>query len=231
MQFAIPPHNQVAVPIAGRSDWFPVHRIYCVGRNYLEHAKEMGGTGRDAPFFFAKPADAVLAVPDGTVGEMPYPSETNDLHHEVELVVAIGKGGINIDVTDAQTHVWGYAIGLDMTRRDLQAESKKAGRPWSTAKGFDFSAPIGPIHPVDVTSGIAHASIGIKVNGNPRQESNVGKMMWNVAEIIAYLSKFYALQPGDLIFTGTPEGVAAVGKGDLMEAAISGLGELRVRII
>ena len=230
MEFIIPPHRQAAVPVAGCAEWFPVHRIYCVGRNYLEHAKEMGGTGREAPFFFAKPADAVLPVAAGIVGNMPYPSATNDLHHEVELVVAIGKNGSNISVADAHQYVWGYAIGLDMTRRDVQAESKKSGRPWSTAKGFDFSAPIGPIYPISATGDMTQASIELKVNGEQRQKSTVGKMIWNVEETIAHLSQFFTLQSGDLIFTGTPEGVAAVRKGDVMEAAITGLGELRVRV-
>jgi fumarylpyruvate hydrolase len=231
MQFAFPPSTVAAVPVAGSAAYFPVHRIYCVGRNYAEHAKEMGGTGREAPFFFMKPADAVLPVQHGTTGEMRYPSMTNDLHHEIELVVAIGKGGRNIAAADALGHVWGYAVGLDMTRRDLQAEAKKLGRPWCTAKGFDQSAPISPIHPLDETGHIASGDIYVNVNGSPRQKSDVSKMIWNVAETIEHLSRFYELQPGDLIFTGTPEGVAAVKQGDLLEAAIAGVGELRVKIV
>jgi fumarylpyruvate hydrolase len=231
MQFAFPPQTTPAVPIAGRNDFFPVHRIYCVGRNYVEHAKEMGHSGREAPFFFMKPADAVLPVPYGTVGEMPYPSQTNDLHHEIELVVAIGKGGKNIAAADALQHVWGYAVGLDMTRRDLQGEAKKLGRPWSTGKGFDYSAPIAPIHPVAETGPINQGAIHLNVNGAARQKSDVDKLIWNIAETIEHLSKYYALQPGDLIFTGTPEGVAAVKSGDLLEGGIAGLGELRVKIV
>ncbi len=231
MQFAIPPQAVAAVPVAGSDALFPIHRIYCVGRNYVEHAKEMGATGREAPFFFMKPADAALPVPHGATGEMPYPTMTSDLHHEIELVVAIGKGGKNIAAAEAQQHVWGYAVGLDMTRRDLQGEAKKLGRPWCTGKGFDNSAPISPIHPVTQTGVIARGQIRLDVNGAPRQKSDIEKLIWNVAETIEHLSKYYALQPGDLIFTGTPEGVAAVKQGDVLEGAIDGLGELRVKIV
>ena len=230
MEFAFPPQAPAVVPVAGRSDVFPVHRIYCVGRNYVEHAKEMGGTGREVPFFFMKPADAVLPVADGTVDAMPYPGMTSDLHHEIELVIAIGKEGQNIAATDALAHVWGYAVGLDMTRRDLQGEAKKLGRPWCTGKGFDHSAPIGPIHPRDTVDSLTQAAIHLHVNGVVRQKSGIDKLIWSVPEIIEHLSKYYLLQPGDLIFTGTPEGVAAVKPGDLLEGGIDGLGELRVRI-
>jgi fumarylpyruvate hydrolase len=231
MQYAFPPQAAAAVPVAGRNELFPVHRIYCVGRNYVEHAKEMGHTGREAPFFFLKPADAVLPVPYGSIGEMPYPSMTSDLHHEIELVVAIGKGGKNIAAADAVKHIWGYAVGLDMTRRDLQGESKKLGRPWCTGKGFDHSAPIAPIHPITETGPMAKGAIHVNVNGAVRQNSDIEKLIWNVAETIEHLSKYFALQPGDLIFTGTPEGVAAVKSGDLLEGGIAGLGELRVKVI
>lgn len=230
MQYAFSPKT-TAVPIAGSNTLFPVHRIYCVGRNYVEHAKEMGGTGREAPFFFMKPADAVLPVPEGAIGEMPYPGMTNDLHHEIELVVAIGKGGKNIAAADAAQYIWGYAIGLDMTRRDLQGEAKKLGRPWCTGKGFDHSAPIAPIHPVAQTGLIERGEIHLNINGAPRQKSNIDKLIWNVAETIEHLSKYYELQPGDLIFTGTPEGVGAVKPGDLLEGMIGGLGELKVKIV
>lgn len=231
MQFAISPPPQAAVPVINSDQLFPVHRIYCVGRNYVEHAKEMGGTGREAPFFFMKPADAVLPVASGAVGEMRYPSMTGDLHHEIELVVAIGKGGRDIAAKDAPQHVWGYAVGLDMTRRDLQAEAKKLGRPWCTAKGFDQSAPIGPIHPVEKTGWITHGAIHLNVNGAPRQKSGIDKLIWNIAETIEHLSKYYELRPGDLIFTGTPEGVAAVKPGDLLEGGIEGLGGLRLKVV
>lgn len=231
MQFVFPPQEVATVPVAGSDALFPVHRIYCVGRNYVEHAKEMGGTGREAPFFFMKPADAVLPVPHGTTGEMPYPSLTSDLHHEIELVVAMGKGGSNIPASEAMHHVWGYAVGLDMTRRDLQGEAKKLGRPWCTGKGFDHSAPIAPIHPLAETGPMTQGEIRLNVNGVPRQKSSIDKLIWNVAETIEHLSKYYTLQPGDLIFTGTPEGVGAVKQGDLLEGAIDGLGELRVKIV
>ena len=231
MQYALPPHSPAAVPVSGSDQVFPVHRIYCVGRNYAEHAKEMGGTGREAPFFFMKPADAVLPVAHGSVGEMPYPAMTQDLHHEIELVVAIGKGGKNISAAEAMQHVWGYAIGLDMTRRDLQAEAKKLGRPWCTGKGFDYSAPIGPIHRLTETGPVTGGAITLTVNGASRQQGDIAQLIWNVAETIECLSRYYALEPGDLIFTGTPAGVAAVVTGDLMVGAIDGLGELRVRVV
>ena len=230
MQLAFPLQTAV-VPVANSNEMFPVHRIYCVGRNYVEHAKEMGATGREAPFFFMKPAHAVLPVAHGTVGEMPYPSMTGDLHHEIELVVAIGKGGKNIAAADALAHVWGYAVGLDMTRRDLQGEAKKLGRPWCTGKGFDHSAPIAPIHRIGETGPIEGGEIRLNVNGAPRQKSTVDKLIWNVAETIEHLSKYFMLQPGDLIFTGTPEGVAAVRQGDLLEGAIDSVGDLRVKIV
>ena len=231
MDYTFTPPRQVVVPVAGSTKMFPVHRVYCVGRNYVEHAKEMGHTGREAPFFFLKPADSLLAVPAGTTGEMPYPAMTSDLHHEIELVVAIGKGGRNIAAANAAEHIWGYAVGLDMTRRDLQAEAKKLGRPWDTGKGFDLSAPIAPLHPVSETGLINQGNIRLNVNGKPRQNSDVGKLIWNVAEMIEHLSRYFELQPGDLIFTGTPEGVAAVQKGDLLEGAIDGLTELRVKVV
>ncbi|MFC3108171.1 fumarylacetoacetate hydrolase family protein [Undibacterium arcticum] len=231
MQFVFPSPPTVVVPVAASNDFFPVHCIYCVGRNYSEHAKEMGGSGREAPFFFMKPADAVLPVPAGTVGELRYPSMTQDLHHEIELVVAIGKGGKDIAAADASQHIWGYAIGLDMTRRDLQAEAKKTGRPWCTGKGFEQSAPLGPIYPVEATGQLHQGAIGLQVNGAPRQRGNIDQLIWNVPETIEHLSQYFELQAGDLIFTGTPAGVAAVVPGDLMEATIDGLGELKLRVL
>ena len=231
MAFAFPPAGQATVPVAGSTSSFPVHRIYCVGRNYVEHAKEMGDTGREPPFFFMKPADAVLPVAIGAIGEMPYPPKTIDLHHEIELVIAIGKTGRDIAPMDAAHYVWGYAVGLDMTRRDLQGDAKKTGRPWCTGKGFDLSAPIGPIHRVQDSGWLERGAISLAVNGAQRQTSDIGKLIWNVAETIAHLSQFFTLQPGDLIFTGTPEGVAAVQKGDLLHGAIDGLGDLQIRIV
>ena len=230
METVFTPAAPVLLPVADSQQYFPVRRIYCVGQNYAAHAIEMGGDGREAPFFFTKPADAVLAVPTGTLGAMPYPSSTANLHHEVELVVAIGQGGRDIRVQDAAAHIWGYAIGLDMTRRDLQAEAKQRGRPWSTAKGFDHSGPLGPVHRAAALD-LQHARISLAVNGAVRQHSTLGNMIWNVAETIATLSTLFALQPGDLIFTGTPEGVGAVVRGDVMEARIDGLGALRVAVV
>ena len=232
MTFAFPPAAQPAVPIAGSDQLFPVHRIYCVGQNYAAHAKEMGSSGREAPFFFSKPADAVVPVAPDTAGKMPYPTATQNLHHEIELVVAIGSAGKNIAASDAAAHIFGYAIGLDMTRRDLQAEAKKAGRPWSTAKGFDHSAPIGLIHPVNAIAALeSTAAITLLVNGVVRQQGRLGDMIWNVTETIAYLSTLFALEPGDLIFTGTPEGVGPVVRGDLMLGSIDGLGQLQVVVV
>lgn len=231
MTFVIQAPAQPAVLVAGSTALFPVHRIYCVGQNYAEHAREMGATGRDAPFFFMKPADAVLPVAHGETGRMPYPPMTHNLHHEVELVVAIGKGGADIAAENAREHVWGFAVGLDMTRRDLQAESKKQGRPWSTSKGFDHSAPIAPIHPVQETGWIEKGIIKLRVDGIERQCSDIDNMIWSVSEIIAHLSRYFSLQPGDLIFTGTPAGVSAVQTGNMIEAGIDGLGELQVQIV
>ena len=228
--YVIPPAPQASVPVAGTADRFPVHRIYCVGRNYAEHAKEMGFTGREPPFFFMKPADAVLPVAAGETGRMPYPTLTANLHQEIELVVAIGKGGAGIKAQDALQHIWGYAVGLDMTRRDLQNDMKKQGRPWCIGKGFEASAPIGPITPVAQAGDVEKAAIWLQVNGADRQRSNVDQLIWNIAETIEHLSAAWTLQPGDLIFTGTPEGVGAVVRGDVLEGGIDGLGSLRVAL-
>ena len=233
MSFVLTPPAAAAVPVAGGAPGaqFPVHRIYCVGRNYVEHAKEMGFTGREPPFFFMKPADAVLSVREGAVGTMHYPSLTRDLHHEVELVVAIGKGGRDIPAAKALEHVWGYAVGLDMTRRDLQGEAKKQGRPWCIGKGFDESAPIGEIRPAAACRIGAETAIELRVNGSTRQQSTLGKLIWSVPEIIEHLSAAWTLQPGDLIYTGTPEGVAAVVAGDTLAARIEGVGELQLELV
>ena len=230
MSYVIPPAAPASVPVVGRAERFAVHRIYCVGRNYAEHAREMGFTGREPPFFFMKPADAVLPVAQGETGHLPYPTLTQDLHHEIELVVAIGQGGSNIAAQDALQHVWGYAVGLDMTRRDLQAEAKKQGRPWCIAKGFDASAPIGPITPAAQAGNVQQAAIWLQVNGADRQRSNVSQLIWNIAETIEHLSQAWELRPGDLIFTGTPEGVSAVARGDVLEGGIDGLCPLRVAV-
>ncbi len=231
MQFVVPALPPAVLPVLGTDALFPVHRIYCVGRNYVEHAIEMGGTGREPPFFFMKPADAVFPVVYGTVAELPYPAMTADYQYELELVVAIGKAGKDIAAADAMQHVWGYAIGLDMTRRDLQAEAKSLRRPWDTGKAFEQSAPIGPIHPATDTAAVDSRAIELRVNGQIQQKSTVDKLIWSIEEMIAFLSQYFLLQPGDLIMTGTPAGVATLKKGDLMEAAIEGLGELRLRIV
>jgi len=229
MSYVLSPAPIPAVPVAG-GGLFPVHRIYCVGRNYAEHAQEMGFTGREPPFFFLKPADAIVPVADGATGEIPYPPLTSDLHHEVELVVAIGQGGRDIPVAEAARHIWGYAVGLDMTRRDRQGEMKKQGRPWCIGKAFDASAPIGPLHPISATGELTRGAIELSVNGTLRQKGDLADLIWNVAETIATLSQAWTLAPGDLIYTGTPAGVGAVVAGDLMEARIAGLGALRVAV-
>ena len=231
MSYVFTPPATVAVPVVGQAAQFAVHRIYCVGRNYEEHAKEMGFTGREPPFFFLKPADALVVVNTGETGSMPYPSLTKNLHHEIELVVAIGKGGKNISAAHAFEHIYGYAVGLDMTRRDLQGEMKKLGRPWSIGKGFDHSAPIGPITPAAQAGDVVKAEIVLHVNGQERQRSHIHKLIWNIAESIEHLSAAWELQPGDLIFTGTPEGVAAVVSGDVMHGQITGLSELKVKVV
>jgi len=231
MNFVFPPAAPVCVPVHGQDTFFPVHRIYCVGRNYEEHAREMGFTGREPPFFFLKPADALVNVASGETAKMPYPSLTSNLHHEIELVVAIGKGGRNIGAAEAHQHVFGYAVGLDMTRRDLQGEMKKQGRPWCIGKAFDHSAPIGPITPASDVPGVAQATIHLDVNGRQRQHSSVAKLIWNIAETIEHLSAAWELQPGDLIYTGTPEGVAPVVAGDVMEGSVEGLQGIRVAIV
>jgi fumarylpyruvate hydrolase len=230
MDFVIAPPSVPSAPVAGSQQRFAVRRIYCVGRNYAEHAVEMGHSDREAPFFFLKPADALLPVAAGETGTMAYPGLTRNLHHEVELVVALGRGGRDIPAAQALAHVWGYAVGLDMTRRDLQAEMKQAGRPWCVAKGFEASAPIGPITPAADVPGVHRAPIALDVNGTVRQLSHIDRMIWSVAEIIEHLSAAWTLAPGDLIYTGTPAGVAAVVAGDVIEARVEGLEPLRVRI-
>jgi fumarylpyruvate hydrolase len=232
MPFVFAPAAPVAVPIAGSQDAFPVRRVYCVGRNYAAHAREMGfDPDREPPFFFCKPADAVVPVADGQTLDLPYPPETANLHYEIELVAAIGKGGANITVDNALQHVWGYAVGLDMTRRDLQMKMREAGRPWELGKAFDQSAPIGPLHPAASVHGIGQAAIWLQVNGANKQRSDIGKLIWSVAETIAYLSKYFRLEAGDLIYTGTPEGVGPVVRGDTMVGGVDGLGTLSVRMV
>ncbi|CAN7574842.1 fumarylacetoacetate hydrolase family protein [Acidovorax sp. LjRoot66] len=231
MSYVFSPAPVASVPVVGSGDRFPVHRIYCVGRNYEEHAKEMGFTGREPPFFFMKPADAIVVVDAGQTGELPYPSLTANLHHEIELVVAIGKGGKDIKAADAFSHIYGYATGLDMTRRDLQNDMKKQGRPWCIGKGFDASAPIGSITPAAQAGDVAKAGIWLQVNGTDKQRSTVAQLIWNIAETIEHLSAAWELQPGDLIYTGTPEGVGAVVRGDTLEGGVDGLTGIKLKVV
>jgi fumarylpyruvate hydrolase len=231
MQLIHPIPANTLVPVVGSAAHFAVHRIYCVGRNYEEHAKEMGFTGREPPFFFLKPTDALIEVKAGQTAQMPYPSLTQNFHHEIELVVAIGKAGRNIAAKDAFEHIFGYAVGLDMTRRDLQNDMKKQGRPWDIGKSFDASAPMGPITPKEQVPHIERSAIGLEVNGVTRQQSNIDKLIWNIAETIEHLSSAWTLNAGDLIFTGTPEGVNAVVKGDLIHGHVQGLTPIDVLVV
>ena len=226
MDYVIEAPPVISIPVAGGGR-FPVRRVFCVGRNYAEHTREMGGDpDRELPFFFCKPADALVL--DGA--DMPYPPASKSVHHEMELVVGIGVGGADIPEARALSHVWGYAAGLDMTRRDLQNAAKKEGKPWDMGKGFDHSAPIGLMVPASAFADPTKGKIELKVNGTVRQVSDLGKLIWSVAETIAYLSGLVTLAPGDLIFTGTPEGVAAVERGDLLEGVVEGVGTVKVRI-
>ena len=224
--FVIPAPVPVALPVAGETALFPVRRVYCVGRNYAEHAREMGHSGKEPPFFFQKNPDNLT-----TDGTFPYPSRTADLHHEVELVVALARGGRDIPADKALDCVFGYAIGLDMTRRDIQAEAKKAGRPWEAAKAAEKSAPIGPIHPVAEVGHLPAGPITLSVDGELRQSGDLADQIWSVADVIAHLSGLFELAPGDLIMTGTPAGVGAVERGQTMVATIEGLGTLEVRVV
>jgi fumarylpyruvate hydrolase len=221
----------------GETKRFPVRRVFCVGRNYEEHAKEMGFTGREPPFFFMKPADTLVPIGAGHQGTMDYPTLTQNLHHEIEWVVAVGVGGKNISAAQAHAHVYGYAVGLDMTRRDLQNDMKKQGRPWEIGKSFEQSAPIGPVVPAAQwaqfaqSAGQNDAAIWLQVNGETRQTSHLSQLIWNVGEILEHLSAAWELAPGDLIFTGTPAGVAAVKSGDVLVGGIDGLPELNLKIV
>src|SRR5450830_1215143 len=226
MTYAIPVPAITTVPVVG-GDPFPVRRIYCVGRNYAAHAREMGhDPNREPPFFFMKPADAIVP----TDSAVPYPSKTNDYQHEIELVVALGQGGRDVPVEQALALVFGYAVGLDMTRRDMQAEAKKLARPWDMSKGFDQSAPCAPLLPAAQFADAGQAAIWLKVNGELRQQGNLSDLIWSVAETISYLSGLVELFPGDLIYTGTPDGVAAVVKGDHLQGHVDGLPDLNITI-
>jgi fumarylpyruvate hydrolase len=231
MKFVFQPEPQISVPVVGTDAHFPVRRVYCVGRNYAAHAREMGfDPDREPPFFFCKPDNSIVVVNPGQVGQIAYPPNTTDFQHEIELVVAIGKAGRDINVDQASAHVFGYAVGLDMTRRDLQLKLRDKGRPWELGKAFDQSAPIAPIYPVSSIGHLARGEISVTVDGADRQKSDIAKLIWSVPEIISHLSQYFTLEPGDLIYTGTPEGVGKVERGQTMVGAISGLGELHVKV-
>jgi len=225
--FVITPPAIPALAIAGSDQTFPVRRVFCVGRNYAAHAREMGSDpSREPPFFFTKPADAVVPAS----GSVPYPSSTAELHHEVELVVALKGGGTDIAPEQALDLVWGYGVGLDLTRRDLQAIAKKDGRPWDMAKGFDASAPCSPLQPVSAVGHPQDAAIWLEVNGQRKQEGNLNEMIWPIPDVIAYLSRFVALAPGDLIYTGTPSGVDALQPGDRVRGGVDGVATFELTI-
>lgn len=220
-----------ALPVVGADKLFPVRRVYCIGRNYAAHAREMGGDPtREPPFFFAKAADALQPVPDGVATMHPYPPQTSSYHHEIEMVVALGSGGRDIPVDKALDHVFGYAVGLDMTRRDRQDEAKKLARPWEVAKSADFSGPVGPIHPVAKVGHPATGKIELLVDGQVKQTSDLSAMIWSVAEQIAILSTYFELKAGDVIFSGTPEGVGAVARGQTMTGSVEGLGSIVLKV-
>jgi 2-keto-4-pentenoate hydratase/2-oxohepta-3-ene-1,7-dioic acid hydratase in catechol pathway len=222
----------VYIPVVDSDEFFPVRRIYCIGRNYAAHAREMGSDPtREPPFFFQKPTDAVQFVPQGTVADHPYPTLTKNYHYEAELVAALHKGGRNIAVADALNHVYGYTLGLDMTRRDLQRALGDEKKPWEIGKSFDHSAPLGAIHKVGQVGHFAQGAIWLKVNGQMKQNANLNQMIWSVAEQISKLSEAFELYPGDIIFSGTPENVGPVVRGDVIEMHIDGLPDLSVKIV
>ena len=230
MKYAIPVPPTITLAINGSDEAFPVNRVFCVGRNYAAHAREMGkDPDREPPFFFMKPASAVIQAGENEI-QIPYPPKTSNFHHEIELVVTLGKGGKDIPAEQALDHVHGYAVGLDMTRRDLQLDARDKGRPWEFGKSFSKSAPIGPIHTAAKIGHLSSATIALTVNNQPRQSSDIAKLIWSVAESIACLSQYETLEPGDVIMTGTPEGVGAVVPGDVMRGHIDGLGSIVVRV-
>ena len=226
MSYVFPPVQQPTLPVKGTDKLFPVHRIYCVGRNYAEHTKEMGGDTKDPPFFFQKNADNLV-----TDGRFPYPSQTKNLHFEIELVVALKSGGVNIKAADALGHVFGYAVGIDMTRRDLQDVAKKLMRPWEVAKAFEHSAPCTALVPAVVAGHPSKGAIWVDVNGERRQTGDLAQMIWDVPNQIAFLSTLFELKAGDLIFTGTPAGVGAISKGDKLKGHVDGVGDLEVTVV
>jgi fumarylpyruvate hydrolase len=225
--YVIPPPPQASLPVSTGAQRFPIRRVFCVGRNYAAHAREMGkDPTREPPFFFMKPADAVVDAK----GVIPYPSLTTNLHHEIEMVVALQAGGTNIQPNDALTLVWGYGVGVDLTRRDIQDEAKKLSRPWDWAKGFDASAPCSPIHPIAEVGHPDKGAIWLKVNGELKQHGDIQDLIWSVPEVIAYISQAVALAPGDLIFSGTPAGVGPMQPGDDVTGGVQGIGELAFTI-
>jgi len=231
VSFAIEIEPRATLPVMGSDAVFPVRRIYCIGRNYAAHAREMGGDpSREAPFFFQKASDTLQLCPPDTTVQHPYPSMTSNYHHEVEMVVALKSGGRDIPESDALSHVFGYAVGLDMTRRDLQDEAKTLKRPWEVGKSADHSAPVGPLHPVSSVGHPSRGKISVSVNGESRQSSDLSDMIWSVPEQIAILSRYFELKAGDLIFTGTPEGVGKVEHGQTMRAYIEGLGAISLQV-
>ena len=228
MSYVFEPPPVASLGIEGEVARFPVHRIYCVGRNYAEHAREMGhDPTREPPFFFSKPADTLVI--DG--GDFPYPGQTKDVHHEIEMVAALGSGGNNIPEAEALNHVFGYGVGLDMTRRDLQGEAKKMGRPWDTGKGFEHSAPCSNLKRASAIGHPTRGRVWLNVNGEMRQQGDLADLIWSVPEMIAYLSTLFTLRAGDLIMTGTPAGVAAVKRGDVLEGGVDGVGTLRTVVV
>jgi fumarylpyruvate hydrolase len=231
MAYVIPAPSLPALPVAGSADLFPVRRVYCVGRNYAAHAREMGGDPTREPPFFMKPADALQPIMEGETADHSYPAKTGNYHFEIEMVVALAKGGKDIAVEQALDHVFGYGVGLDMTRRDLQDEAKQLRRPWELGKAADHSGPVGPIHPVSQVGHPASGPISLSVDSTTKQKADLSDMIWSVAEQIAYLSSYFELAPGDVIFSGTPDGVGAVTKGQTMVGAIDGLGEIKLRIV
>ena len=228
MNTVIPPPAPPSIPVAGRAERFPVRRVFCIGRNYADHAREMGASVDKAnPMFFTKPADAI--VTDGA--DVPYPSATNDLHHEVEMVVALGAGGSNLSVDEARALVWGYGVGLDLTRRDLQAQAKAKGAPWDVAKGFDHSAPVSALVPASEASPEAGTRIVLEINGETRQQATLADMVLDVPEILSALSRLFELKAGDIVYTGTPAGVAALQRGDRFRATLEGIATLEGRVV
>lgn len=229
-QWVFQPESASALSVAGSDTLFPVRRVYCVGRNYAEHAQEMGESGREAPFFFTKPANSIVSIPENREGLVSYPARTEDLHHEVELVVALSSGGVNLSLEQATEAIWGYAVGVDLTRRDLQAQAKEKGRPWDVAKGFDQAAPIGSLYPRGATGSLDKGQVFLDVNGVRRQQGDLADMIWSAAECIVELSTYFELKAGDLLMTGTPAGVGALQKGDHVLASIERVGQLSFRI-